>query len=94
MAGAVAIRYYNAIEWTTASGIWLEAHANYQMATSYDLNHLQWGLYESTLEELGTVLEYINHIQDLRDKLVMWGHTPASGHRTFDILEGLPETQE
>ena len=73
MTDTIAIRYYNEMEWNTASSIWLDAHANYQTATSYDSNHLQRELYESTLEESGTVLEYINHIQELRDKLVMYG---------------------
>jgi len=65
MTDAIAIRYYNEMEWTTASSIWLDAHANYQMATSCDSNHLQRKLYESMLEESGTVLVYINHIPEL-----------------------------
>jgi len=71
MTDAIAICYNKEMEWTTASSIWLDAHATDQMATSYDSNHLQRGLYKSTLKESGTVLEYINHIQELRDKLMM-----------------------
>ena len=29
MTDAIAIRYYNEMEWTTASSIWLDAHVNY-----------------------------------------------------------------
>jgi len=85
MTDAIAIRYYNEMEWTTASSIWLDVHANYQTATGYHSNHLQRELYISTLEESGTVLEYINHIQELRDKRVMCEQTPSYAHLTFHI---------
>jgi len=94
MTDAIAIRYYNEMEWTTASSIWLDAQGNYQTATSYDSNHLQRELYESTLEESGTVLAYIKHIEELRDALVMCGQTPSYGHLIFHILEGQPEMPE
>jgi len=41
MTDTIAIRYYHEMEWTTASSIWLDVHAHYQTATSYDSNHLQ-----------------------------------------------------
>jgi len=41
MTDATAIHYYNEMQWTTASSIWLDAHANYQTPTSYHWNHLQ-----------------------------------------------------
>ena len=94
MTDAIAIRYYNEMEWTPASSIWLDAHTNCETATGYDSNHLQRELSGSPLEELGTVLEYINHIQELRDKLVMCGQIPSYAHLIFHILEGQPETPE
>jgi len=94
MTDAIALRYDNEMEWTTPSRIWLDAHANYQTATSYDANHLQPELNESTLEESGTVLEYSNNIRELRDKLVTCGQTPSYAHLIFHILEGLPGTPE
>jgi len=94
MTDAIAIRYYDEQDWTTASSIWLDAHASYQTSTNYDSNHLQQKLYKSTLEESGTVLKFINHIQELRDKLVMGGQSPSYAHLIFHTLEGLPKTPE
>ena len=43
---------------------------------------------------MGPLLEYINHIQELRDKLVMCGQTLSYAHLIFHILAGLPEMLE
>jgi len=94
MTDIIANRYYNKIESTTGSSISLDVQANYQTTTSYDSNYLQRELYKSTLEELGSVLEHINHIQELRDKLVMYAQTLSYADSMFHILEGVLETPE
>ena len=48
----------------------------------------------SNLEECGTVLEYINKIRELRDKLVISGNTPTYAQLILHLFEGLPKTPE
>jgi len=91
MTAAIAIRYYIATESPTVSCISGDAYTNYAIATLYDSNYLPRVLYESRHVKLSTVLKYINHIQQLRDKRLMCGQTPSSWDIIIQMLEALPE---
>jgi len=93
MTDAIALSYYNEV-WITPGKIWKDVQSNYETVVGYDANHLQKELYECNLEECRTVLEYINKICKLRDKLVISGNTPTYAQMIFHLFEGLPKTPE
>jgi len=90
---AIAVFYSNKV-WATPEEIWKSIQSNYETVVCYNANYLQKELYECTLEECGTVLEYINKIRELRDKLIISGNTPGYGQLIFHLFEGLPKTSE
>jgi len=93
MTDAIAVPYYHE-SWATPEKIWKAVQSNYESAVGYYANHLQKELYECNLKECSTVLEYINKIRELRDKLVISRNTPSYGQLIFNLREGLPKTPE
>ena len=93
MTDAIAVGYYGPA-WKTPRLIWEHVSNQYETAINYDANYLQKELYECTLEDAGTVLEYLNWIRELRDKLTISGQPPTHTQLIFHIFEGLPKTPE
>jgi len=93
MTEAIAVSYYNEV-WITPGKIWKDVQSNYETVVGDDANQLQKELYECNLKECGTVLEYINKIHELRDKLVISGNTPTYEQMIFHLFEGLPKMPE
>jgi len=93
MTDAIAVFYYNEV-WIPPGKIWKDVQSNYETVGGYDANHLQRELYEWNLDKCGTVLEYINKIRELRDKLVISGNKPTYAQMIFHLFEGLPKTPE
>jgi len=93
LTDAIAVSYNKEV-WITQRKIWKDVQSNYETVVGYDANHLQKELYKCNLQECGTVLEYINKIRELPDKLVIRGNTPRYTQMTFHLFEGLPKTPE
>jgi len=93
MTDAIAVSYYNKV-WITPGKIWKDVQSNYETVVGYEANQLQKELYECNVEQWGTVLEYINKIRELRDKLVISANTPTHAQMIFLLLEGLPKMPE
>lgn len=80
------------MENTTA--IWNHVSSQYETVISYDANNLQKEPYGCTLKDAGTVLEYLNRIYELGDKLTISGQPPTHTKFRFHNFEGLPGTPE
>jgi len=93
MTDAITVSYYNEV-WLTPGKIWKDVQSNYKTVVGYDAHHLPKRLYECNLAECGIVLEYINKICELWDKLVLSGNTPTYALMSFPLFEGLPKMPE
>ena len=93
MTDGMAVGYSTPF-YSTPARIWQDIGSKYETTVSYDTNYLQRELYECRLEEEGTVMNYLNKIREIRDKLAISGETPTHKTLIFHIFEGLPTTQE
>ena len=93
MTDKIADNYEDDI-WSSPAKIWKDINKRYETAVGYDAKHLQKELYQCKLEEEGTVLDYLNKIDGLCNKLKMCKNTPTEAQIIFHILDGLPDTQD
>ena len=89
----LAERYYESVD-ETHGDIWNDIVASYETITNYDANHLQNQLYNTILEECGTVHDYRNRLRELRDNLALCEQLPSDAQLIFYLLAGLPKTPE
>ena len=68
--------------------------ASYETITNYDAHHLHNELYNTTLEECGTVRDYLNRVRELGDKLALCEQLPSYAKLIFHLFAGLPKTPE
>jgi len=68
--------------------------ASYETITNYDEQHLHNELYNTTLEECGSVPDYLNRVQQHRDKLALCEQLPSYAQLIFHLFAGLPKTPE
>src|SRR5207302_9411336 len=78
----------------TLAKIWAEINQKLETAISQDADYLQSELFECKLENAVTVIESLNRIREIRDKLAMNDNPLTHRQLIFHIFYGLPTTAE
>ena len=93
MTKGLSVSYYGS-GYETPGDIWNNVVASNETITNYDAHHLYNELYNTTLEECGTVRDYLNRLRELRDKLALCEQLPSYAQLIFHLFAGLPKTTE
>jgi hypothetical protein len=86
----LAVRYTD-LKYTDPKVLWEQLQADHKKAVVYDEEYLETELFSIQLSELGTVRNYVNHIDDLLAKLQLCGRTIEKSKKMFHYLHGLPK---
>ena len=93
MTKGLSVNYYSEA-YETPGDIWNDVVSSYETITNYDAHHLHNELYNTTLQECGTVRDYLNRLREHRDKLALCEQLPSYAQLILHLFADLPKTPE